>query len=80
MSASIKVHPPPYICGDADASMALSISDAIYIVNFIFAHGPPPRPVAAGDTDCSGSITITDAVVIVNYIFGGGPAPCSLCP
>ncbi len=62
--------------GDSDHSGALTISDAVYIINYIFGGGPAPVPVTlAGDADCSGSIAIADAVYIINYIFGGGPYP-----
>ncbi len=69
-----------YLCGDADGSDAVSISDAVFIVNFIFGGGPAPVPLEAADADCSGAVSISDAVHIVNFIFGGGPAPCAGCP
>ncbi|MCC6963990.1 MAG: putative Ig domain-containing protein [candidate division Zixibacteria bacterium] len=69
-----------YVCGDADASGATTISDVVYLINFIFAGGEPPAPLLAGDADCNGFITISDAVYLVNFIFSGGPAPCANCP
>ncbi|MCC6961907.1 MAG: SBBP repeat-containing protein [candidate division Zixibacteria bacterium] len=71
---------PCYVCGDADGSAAVSISDAVYLINYIFAGGPAPSPVLAGDADCTASVSISDAVYLINYIFGGGPQPCSACP
>lgn len=65
----------PCNCGDADGSGAFSISDAVYLINYIFAGGPPPDPVCEGDADGSGAISISDAVYLINYIFAGGPAP-----
>lgn len=64
-------------CGDADGSGAISISDAVYLINYIFAGGPAPHPLLAGDADFSGLVTISDAVYLINYIFAGGPAPCA---
>ena len=69
-----------YLCGDADGSGTITISDAVYLINYIFAGGPAPNPLLSGDADCSGSITISDAVYMINYIFAGGPAPCASCP
>ncbi len=69
-----------YICGDADQSQAVSIADAVYLINYIFAGGPAPIPAAAGDPDCSGATSIADAVYLINYIFAGGAAPCAACP
>lgn len=69
-----------YLCGDADGSGAISISDAVYLINYIFAGGPAPNPLLAGDADCSGLVTISDAVYLINYIFAGGSVPCAACP
>ncbi len=68
-----------YICGDANGSGAISISDVVYLINYIFAGGSAPSPLAAGDSNCSGAVNISDAVYLVNYIFSGGAAPCSTC-
>ncbi len=69
-----------FLCGDADGNGAVSIADAVFLINYIFAGGPAPNPPAAGDADCSGSISIADAVFLINYIFGGGAPPCAACP
>lgn len=67
-------------CGDADGNTIISISDAVYLVAYVFAHGPAPDPIDLGDADCSGVVNISDAVYLLSYIFGGGPAPCATCP
>jgi len=69
-----------YLCGDANGDGAANITDAVHIVQFIFAGGPPPDPYAAGDCNCDGFPNITDVVCLVQYIFAGGPAPCADCP
>ena len=68
---------PP--CGDADGNGGVTISDVVYIVNYIFLGGPPPVYDPAADVDCSGIVNVSDVVYIVNYIFGGGPELCSNC-
>ncbi len=65
-----------FLSGDADNSGAITISDAVYLINYIFSGGPAPCPLRNGDADCSGAVTISDAVYLINYIFAGGPAPC----
>ena len=70
------VAPAPYLSGDADNSGVVNISDAVFLINYVFNGGPAPNPLAAGDADCSGTVTISDAVYLINYIFSGGPAPC----
>lgn len=62
--------------GDPDGNGQISISDAVFLINYIFAGGPAPVPLLSGDADCSGAISISDAVYLINYIFGGGPEPC----
>ncbi len=69
-----------YICGDADGTTNITISDAVMLINYIFSGGPAPTPLIAGDADCSGLVTISDAVYLINYIFAGGAAPCTNCP
>lgn len=72
--------PVNFLCGDADGSGAISTSDAVYVITYIFAGGPAPNPVLSGDADCNGLVTISDAVYLINYIFAGGPVPCEACP
>ncbi len=78
-AAVVIVKASPFTCGDADGSNIVTISDAVFLISYIFGGGPAPDPVLAGDADCSGIVTISDAVFLINYIFGGGPAPCSTC-
>ena len=70
---------PSYICGDANGSGSVNISDAVSLIAYIFSGGPAPNPLAAGDANCSGSINISDVVYLIAYIFSGGPAPCAAC-
>ncbi len=65
-----------FVKGDADFSGSLDISDAVYLVSFIFSAGAKPMPFAAGDVNCDQSIDISDVVYLITYIFGNGPAPC----
>ncbi len=65
------------VCGDVDASSQVNIADVVYLVNYIFAGGPPPADDAAGDFNCSNQTDIADAVFFVNFIFASGAAPCS---
>ena len=64
-------------CGDTNASGQIDITDAVYLINYIFAGGPAPQDDGAGDFNCSSQTDIVDAVFMINYIFASGPAPCS---
>ena len=65
-----------YLSGDADNNGIITISDAVFLINYIFSGGPAPCPPRNGDADCNTITTISDAVYLINYIFAGGPAPC----
>jgi len=63
-------------CGDLDGDWDVNISDAVYLVQYIFNSGSPPAQMWLGDCDLNGKLNLTDAVYLVAYIFGGGPSPC----
>ena len=67
-------------CGDANGDGTVNISDAVYLIQYIFNGGPAPVTMEAGDANCDGTVNITDAVYLIQYIFNGGPAPCVECP
>jgi len=62
-------------CGDANHDGSINISDAVYLIQYIFAGGPAPNPLCQGDANGDGSVNISDAVYLIQYIFAGGPAP-----
>ncbi len=70
---------PCISCGDADGSGAINISDASFIIAYVFAGGTPPGdcnyPMGLGDADGNGTVNVSDAVYLVAYIFTHGPAP-----
>jgi hypothetical protein len=63
------------VSGDANGDMLVNVSDAVFMVDYIFKGGPAPEPLEIGDFDCSGSISVGDVVYLINYIFRGGPPP-----
>lgn len=69
----------PALCGDANGDATVDISDAVYLIAYIFSGGSAPNPVLAGDANCDGSVDISDAVYLIAYIFSGGLAPCAGC-
>jgi hypothetical protein len=66
--------------GDVNEDGAVTASDVIVLVNYVFKGGPDPEPCAAnGDVNCDGSVTAADIIHMVNYVFKGGPPPCDIC-
>jgi Dockerin type I domain len=67
---------PPGDCGDANYDGTVNVSDAVWIINFVFAGGDPPRPVlACGDANNDEAVNVSDAVFLINYVFAGNQAP-----
>jgi hypothetical protein len=65
-----------YRPGDANGDDKYSVSDAVFLVNYLFKGGKAPVPLGAGDANCSSDVTVADIVYLVNYLFKGGPVPC----
>ncbi len=64
--------------GDADGDGFVTLSDVVFLINYIFANGVPPDPMSAGDSNCDGLVNLSDAVYLINYIFREGAAPCAV--
>jgi hypothetical protein len=61
--------------GDADCSGSVDISDAVFLITYIFAGGIPPYDRNAADENGDCAVDISDAVYLIAYIFSGGPEP-----
>ncbi|MBI4603484.1 MAG: hypothetical protein HY721_16150 [Planctomycetes bacterium] len=70
--------PPPgpaFKRGDANASGRVDLSDAVFLLGFLFlGDSPPPCPDAA-DADDSGALDITDAIFDLGFLFLGNAPP-----
>ncbi|NIM98491.1 MAG: hypothetical protein GTO24_10555 [candidate division Zixibacteria bacterium] len=60
--------------GDCNADGTIDVSDAVYLINYLFRDGPAP-PLQVGDVNCDGVIQSGDVVFLLNYLFRGGPEP-----
>lgn len=69
----------PSMPGDVNCSQAVSISDAVFLINYIFGGGCAPCSPNAADVNSSCNISISDVVYLINYIFAGGNAPLPGC-
>lgn len=64
-----------YVRGDANRDRRITLSDAVYVVNYLLTQGPAPDPLRAGDANCDGVIDLSDVVCLINYLFWHGPPP-----
>ncbi|MBI4600665.1 MAG: hypothetical protein HY721_01770 [Planctomycetes bacterium] len=65
----------PFLRGDSNGDDEVDLSDAVYVLIYLFNGGPTPDPLEAGDADGNGTIEITDSIYLLSYLFLGGPAP-----
>jgi hypothetical protein len=78
---TLSVEPQPQCqgrCGDANEDGSVNVSDAVYVINYVFITGSPvPQPVkACGDANGDASVNVSDAVYVINYVFiVGSPSP-----
>ncbi|HVR75848.1 MAG TPA: PKD domain-containing protein [Planctomycetota bacterium] len=70
-----KPHPGRFVRGDVDSNGAVNITDAIHILSFLFAGGPPPVCMDAGDIQDTGNLDISAPISLLTYMFLGGPPP-----
>jgi hypothetical protein len=83
---------PMFVRGnaDGDAQDELNVTDAIYLLGFLFQGGPPPAIYLLGflfqggppppcsdaaDTNDDGALNLTDGIYLLNFLFQGGPSP-----
>jgi uncharacterized delta-60 repeat protein len=72
---TIKYNQIIFYRGDVNRDGKVSISDIVYLINYLFKGGPPPDPLTSADCNCDGKPSISDVVFLINYLFKGGPPP-----
>ena len=65
----------PFIRGDFDTDGALSITDSIALLNFLFLGTPAPSCSQVGDANRDGNIDITDGISLLGFLFLGQQSP-----
>jgi hypothetical protein len=61
-----------FVRGDANGDKNVQISDAIAVLQYLFAGDAVLPCEDAADADDSGTVVITDGIVILNHLFGSG--------
>ena len=58
------------------------VTDAVFLLTFLFLEGSAPSCVAACDVDADGTVaaSVTDAISLLSYNFLSGPAPVAPFP
>ena len=61
------------IHGDVNGDGTVTVADVFYLINSLFAAGPPP--IGGGDENGDGSVNVADVFYLINFLFAGGPGP-----
>ncbi len=61
--------------GDANGDQVINITDVIFMMNYLFRHGPVPVCFVSGDANCDDDLGILDVVYLINYLYKGGSLP-----
>jgi hypothetical protein len=64
-----------FLRGDANQDKNVNVADIVYLVSYLFKHGPAPAPFQSGEANCDGKVTVADVVYLVAYLFKHGPQP-----
>jgi hypothetical protein len=67
---------PPVICGDANEDGTVTVSDVVYLINYLYRGGIPPDPLLVGDVNCVDLVDVSDIVYLINWLYRGGNDPC----
>jgi hypothetical protein len=67
----------PFRRGDCNDDGTADLSDAICILNWLFAGGAAPGCTSATNTNGDGQSDITDAIYLLGFLFLGGPPPAA---
>lgn len=68
----------PFAIGDANGDGIINVSDAVFVLDFIFENGNSSTYPGQSDANCDGLINILDVVYVLDYLFQDGPKPsCS---
>ncbi len=60
----------PFMCGDVDSDLFVSLSDVVYLANYYFKGGEPPARFEAADVDCNLKIDSSDIIILAKVNYG----------
>ena len=69
--------------GDASGDSLVTVADAVFLVNYLYRHGPEPCMCEAADCNSDCLVDLGDLVYLLGYLFRGGRDPlpgCAHCP
>ncbi len=73
---------PMFRRGDSNADGNSNLTDAVFVLSYLFSQGPAPSCLEAADVDDAGDVTLTDAIQLLVFLFQQGappPPPTDAC-
>lgn len=68
------------VAGDANGDGTVNVSDAVWLINYVFVGGNPPVDMHSSDVNNDCNVNVSDAVFIINFVFiQDSPAPVIGC-
>jgi hypothetical protein len=61
--------------GDANGSGTADLSDAVFVLSYLFNGGPAPSCLEAANVNNDTQLDISDGIALLGYLFLGAPAP-----
>ncbi len=69
-----------YVRGRVNDDAIVDLSDAIFVLLFLFQGGAHPDPMVAADLNHDDRIDLSDAIYLINYLYYGGSQPAMPFP
>jgi hypothetical protein len=67
--------PKPLLRAHVNEDAKVDLSDAIFILGYLFRGGAQPTCQLSADTNDDNKVDISDAIFMLQYLFGGGTRP-----
>lgn len=65
----------PFVRANVNLDSRVDLSDAVFLLNYLFQGGSRPRCLQAADTNDDNRSDISDSVFLLNHLFAGGLQP-----
>jgi hypothetical protein len=66
---------PIGMAGDTNGDENVTLSDIVYLINYLFKGGATPNPIGSADVNYDESVNLNDIIYLINYLFKSGPPP-----
>ncbi len=74
VSGVAEITPRPYfVRGSLNGDSVVDLSDAVYLLSFLFLGGEAPAVADSADVNADGALDLFDPIYLLDYLFQGGP-------